>query len=224
MISLGDHGGRRVQLMLHGVWSLQSTLEGGCTIVTFSVDWMILSSGFALAYQATFHNIRRNYQQNYYTAFRKAALIFVTHSRWGGWHHVEIHDDNWWQVKMEAMGFVYSEILTSMMKQKAIQDKDRRDLVELKKKSQTPNRTRYNVAQHLRTTLQVFINPLVASLPEHAHLFAEHGCLKQQECGKEGLGGGVSDLTPLPESFRPLPMTKEMDDQWMDLIKDMPVY
>ncbi|KAL7529792.1 hypothetical protein ACHAXR_003157, partial [Thalassiosira sp. AJA248-18] len=163
-------------------------------------------------------HVGRNYQQNYYTAFRKAALIFVTHSHWGGWHHVEIHNHDWWQVKMEAMGFVYSDSLTKTMRDKARQDIHRKDLVKdmIKK-----NQTSYNVAQHLWTTLQVFINPLVASLPEHAHLFAEHGCLHQKECGKEGLGGGVSELTPLPESFKPLPMTKEMDDQWMDLIKDL---
>lgn len=33
-------------------------------------------------------HVGRNYQPNYLTAFRKAALIFVTHSNWGGWHHV----------------------------------------------------------------------------------------------------------------------------------------
>lgn len=33
-------------------------------------------------------HVGRNFQMNYHTAFRKAALIFVTHSNWGGWHHV----------------------------------------------------------------------------------------------------------------------------------------
>jgi hypothetical protein len=30
-------------------------------------------------------HVGRNYMMNYHTAFRKAALIFVTHSNWGGW-------------------------------------------------------------------------------------------------------------------------------------------
>jgi len=168
-------------------------------------------------------HVGRNYQQNYHTAFRKAALIFATHSNWGGWHHVEVHDDNWWQVKMEAMGFVYSAILTQEMRKKAGEDTNRLDLVKDMKRL---NKTSYSVAQHLRTSLQVFINPLVASLPEHAHLFAEHGCYdrtKGFECGKEGSSPGVAKLTPLPESFKPLSMTKEMDDRWMDLIKDLPM-
>ncbi|KAL7543766.1 hypothetical protein ACHAXR_013076 [Thalassiosira sp. AJA248-18] len=187
-------------------------------------------------------HVGRNFQQNYYTAFRKAALIFVTHSQHGGWHHVEVHSHSWWQVKMEAMGFVYSDILTNEMKKKAHEDKNRADLVKVMKQhwtkdriERTQNRTKHNIAQHLWTTLQVFINPLVASLPEHAHLFAEHGCLigknygsageekkatYHQECGKEGLGKGASNLTPLPESFKPLHMSKEMDDKWIDLIKD----
>ena len=30
-------------------------------------------------------HVGRPYMMNYHTAFRKAALIFVTHSNWGGW-------------------------------------------------------------------------------------------------------------------------------------------
>ena len=95
-------------------------------------------------------HVGRNYQQNYYTAFRKAALIFVTHSNWGGWHHVEVHNDDWWRVKMEAAGFVYSDILTKEMRGKAGQDKLKRKELGLPK-SDRP----YSVAQHLWTTLQV---------------------------------------------------------------------
>jgi hypothetical protein len=40
-------------------------------------------------------HVGRNFHQNYFAAFRKSALIFATHSRWGGWHHVEVHDDMW---------------------------------------------------------------------------------------------------------------------------------
>jgi hypothetical protein len=39
------------------------------------------------------------------------------------------------------------------------------------------------------------------------------------ECGKEGIGG-----TPLPDSFKPLKMTKEMDDQWIELLQDNVIY
>mmetsp|Transcript_2289 Transcript_2289/g.4077 ORF Transcript_2289/g.4077 Transcript_2289/m.4077 type:complete len:246 (-) Transcript_2289:30-767(-) len=39
----------------------------------------------AWAVEFTEH-VGRNYQPNYLTAFRKAALVFVTHSNWGGWH------------------------------------------------------------------------------------------------------------------------------------------
>lgn len=30
-------------------------------------------------------HVGRNFQPNYITAWRKAALIFMTHSLWGGW-------------------------------------------------------------------------------------------------------------------------------------------
>jgi Methyltransferase domain len=57
-------------------------------------------------------HVGRNYQQNYITAFRKAALLFVTHSQWGGWHHVEVHDHDWWITRFHLFGFVYDERLT----------------------------------------------------------------------------------------------------------------
>jgi len=40
-------------------------------------------------------HVGRNYHHNYFSAFRKSALIFATHSNWGGWHHVEVHNDDW---------------------------------------------------------------------------------------------------------------------------------
>ena len=39
------------------------------------------------------------------------------------------------------------------------------------------------------------------------------------ECGKNG---GYE--TPLPDSFKPLIMTEEMDDNWIELIRDNVVY
>ena len=68
-------------------------------------------------------HVGRNYQPNYLTAFRKAALIFVTHSNWGGWHHVEVHDDEWWKMRWEAAGLVYSSELTAEARAIAIKDR-----------------------------------------------------------------------------------------------------
>ena len=112
------------------------------------------------------------------------------------------------------MGFVYSEYLTNEMTSKASQDKGRNDLVTAMKSDQT-----YSVGQHIWSTMQVFINPLVASLPEHAHLLAEHGCfsgVKGIECGKEDPNESV-----LPGSFKPLKLTDDMDKEWLELIKDL---
>jgi hypothetical protein len=40
------------------------------------------------------------------------------------------------------------------------------------------------------------------------------------ECGENG----NVDETPLPDSFKPLKMTKEMDDQWIELIRDYAIF
>ncbi|EED89003.1 predicted protein [Thalassiosira pseudonana CCMP1335] len=95
-------------------------------------------------------HVGRNFQHNYYTAFRKAAFIFMTHSNWGGWHHVEVHNDDWWRVRMESMGFVYSEYLTSEMRRKALEDKMRTDFVKGMEEGKV-----YNVGQHLWANMLV---------------------------------------------------------------------
>ncbi len=61
-------------------------------------------------------HVGRNYQINYLTAFKKAAIIFASHSNWGGWHHVEVHDDTWWINRFEMFGFKYSDALTNRVR------------------------------------------------------------------------------------------------------------
>jgi len=51
---------------------------------------------------------------------------------------------------------------------------------------------------------------------------AEHGCYDGDgnvECG----GRKAENLTPLPDSYKPLVLTEEMDKKWMDLIHDIPL-
>lgn len=157
-------------------------------------------------------HVGRNFHINYIPAFRKAAFIFVSHSRWGGWHHVEVHDSKWWIAKMQGYGFVYSEDFTTMVRKEAGEERNN--------EIPAPNGKTYN-AQHVWTTMMVFINPAVASLPEHQHLFAESGCYK----GKKP--GGEIDNRPcntdleskLPNEFKPLNLTTDMDTEWEDLVK-----
>ena len=155
-----------------------------------------------------------NYQYNYVTAFRKAALIFVTSSRWGGWHHVEVHSDDWWIRKYESYGFKYDAELTNTVRDVAKQEGNW-------KNATAPNGEYYN-AQHVWLTMKVFVNPVVAALPQHAHLFPEHGCFGGKNadthriCG-QGKGGELESV--LPASYWPLQPTRDQDEQWADLVR-----
>lgn len=40
-------------------------------------------------------HVGRPFMRNYQAAFHKAAIIFVTFASTGGWHHVEVHQENW---------------------------------------------------------------------------------------------------------------------------------
>lgn len=81
------------------------------------------------------------YHFNYITTFRKAALIFVTSSRWGGWHHVEVHQDDWWIQKYQSYGLIYDATLTE-----AVRNVSKFENYNGKK---APNGEPYN-AQHVR--------------------------------------------------------------------------
>jgi SAM-dependent methyltransferase len=159
-------------------------------------------------------HISRQYHFEFFTAFRKAALIFVTSSTWGGWHHVEVHPDEWWIRKLESYGFRYDASLT--MQARATFAKERQ------MKNMTGPDGRHFNADHLKT-VKVFINPAVAALPEHAHLFPRPGCFqryaKQGEPFAVTRPCGKKEETPLPASFEPLQITRDMHQRWNDLIQ-----
>jgi SAM-dependent methyltransferase len=162
-------------------------------------------------------HVNLQYHYNYITAFRKAALIFVSTSRWGGWHHVEVHNDEWWIRKYELYGLRYDEKLTARVRELANQEFRNATAI-------APDGNPYN-AQHVWLTMKIFTNPVVASLPQHAHLFPEFGCyggrgdgkITHRECGT-GKDGGLE--TPLDKSLYPLDLTPEMDKEWDDLIRE----
>jgi len=152
---------------------------------------------------------------NYISAFRKAALLFVTSSRNGGWHHTEVHQDEWWIQKYESYGFRYSPSLTDAVRRIASKEKAENKMA--------PNDKPYN-AQHVWLTMKVFVNPAVASLPEHAHLFPEMGCYENRENGRIihrecGTGKNGELETPWTPEMYPLKLTPEMDTAWETAVK-----
>jgi hypothetical protein len=158
-------------------------------------------------------HVNVQYHFNYVTAFRKAALIFVSTSQWGGWHHVEVHGDEWWIRKYEAYGFKYDASLTTQVRKWAREEKSWAN-------NTGPDGKPHN-AQHIWLSMKVFVNPIVAALPQHAHLFPEDGCflrrgddgeILHKECGT-GKDAGLE--TPLAQGFRPLALNPAMDQRWL---------
>jgi hypothetical protein len=160
--------------------------------------------------------VGRNFQHNYFTAFRKSAIIFASHSLWGGHHHVEVHEDDFWIEKMTMLGFAYSPTLTNALRKIAISEQTT---------GFAPNGLYLN-AQHLSLSMQVFINPVVAALPQHAHLMAEHGCYLKTEKGvhyKRECGTGdypEAELESfLPKEFHSLALDPSQDEKWFTHVK-----
>ena len=176
---------------------------------TFDVVWSV----------EFLEHVNRQFHFNYVSTFRKAAILMVSSSAWGGWHHVEVHDDKWWIRKFESYGFRFAGELTREIRDVATQE-------QLRKEIFPPNGMKYT-PQHIWTSMKIFINPLVAALPEHAHLFGEPGCfqsteLPNRECGKpvqETQAATAKVETPLDPSYYSLELTPEQDQVWYDIVK-----
>jgi hypothetical protein len=108
-------------------------------------------------------HVGRQYYRNYIHVLRQAALLFVTSSNNGGWHHVEVREPWWWHGRFTAAGFVYSDDLTQRVRNAA--------------------RATSFKASGLRiiNRMMVFVNPRVASQPQHDHLFSGDGCAFDDE-------------------------------------------
>jgi hypothetical protein len=162
-------------------------------------------------------HVGRNFHHNYLPVFRKSALIFATHSTWGGWHHVEVHPQDWWIGKIQMYGFRYSKSLTDQVRHTSYQESISYNASVVEGKA-------YN-AQHIWMHMMVFINPAVAALPQHAHLMAEPGCHRMDKTGTLDLhakcGTGVDGRleSVLPKEFDPIELTSEMDTAWETLVK-----
>jgi len=131
-------------------------------------------------------------------------------------HHVEVHKPEWWIQRIESMGFKHSQYLTDIVRQRAKEEHYAARANPQNTTLQGPDGDPIN-AQHIWLTMQVFVNPAVASLPEHAHLMAETGCFKgrgdnnalyHQPCGLR------AEETTMPPEFLPLKITPEQDEEW----------
>lgn len=98
-------------------------------------------------------HVNLQFHFNYVNVFRKAAILLVTHSRNGGWHHVEVHDDDWWIRKYESYGFRFDSKLTQEIRQVAFEEKQRKD-------ERFPATGKNYYAQHVHKTALVFVNPV----------------------------------------------------------------
>lgn len=70
----------------------------------------------------------------------------------GGWHHVEVHEEEWWIRKFEGYGFRFDPRLTDEIRQLASEEKRSETIFP-------PNGETLN-AQHIYTSMKVFINPV----------------------------------------------------------------
>ena len=151
-----------------------------------------------------------HHMKHYLPTLRKAALIFFTTNTVEntGWHRVEIHTDDWWQRKFESWGFQYNRHLSRQIQGWAKEEINAQMSTPFKERSQ------YNASNLVN--LQAFVNPIVSSLPQHDHLFFERGCqthtTERRDCGDN------KEETKIPEKYRPIALTPDMDTAWEKLV------
>lgn len=160
--------------------------------------------------------VSRQYMTNYIATMQHAAIVLVSFPPRGGWHHVEVHDEDWWIVQFQRYGLVWSETLTWNVQEAANNEGD--EPVE------GPDGEYYN-AKDLQAHTHVFVNPTVAQLPAHAHLFPETGCFKghadngtllRRECN---IGAGQGLETSLPEGWEAPEISSDRHAEWVATIQ-----
>ncbi len=85
----------------------------------------ILEKTFDVLWSVEFlEHMGRQYMRNYFPMLRRAALICVTASTSGGWHHVEARQDWWWRARFTAQGFIYSKGKSNQLKSCEVSNED----------------------------------------------------------------------------------------------------
>ncbi|CAM9200093.1 unnamed protein product, partial [Heterosigma akashiwo] len=164
-------------------------------------------------------HVQRQHLRNYLPVLKKAALVFVSHSTWGGWHHAEVHDARWWIAKYTAAGLVYSKTLTDLVRRTAAKEyQDRRP---------APN-GKFVYAQHVSVHMLVFANPpgglRSTTTLRGSPLLRGKGEEKGSAAAAGAQRHGDEDLMgPLPEEYQPLrPLRgdswQEQDEAWERLV------
>jgi hypothetical protein len=160
--------------------------------------------------------VSRPYMRNYFVTMKRAAIVLATFPREPGWHSVEIHDVRWWILQFERHGFVFNSELTNQVREAAHAERDAGE--------RGPDTKLFRAISLIKDTL-VFINPRVASLDAHDHLFPELGCMKgedadgtliQRECGT-GAGAATESIVPL--EYMPPKVDKIMSNHWRVFVK-----
>ena len=139
-------------------------------------------------------HVSRHYINNYMASFHKCALIFTTRSEWGGYHHVEVRPEWWWISRFHSQSFIYDASLTAATKLQAWNER-----FTYQERSGKLNA----IGQHIQRNMMVFINPLVASLPRHKHLFSGNGCYSGNNNNEDG-GVACNGADALPDDYKPL--------------------
>ena len=183
-------------------------------------------------------HVGRDYHHNYLPALRKAGILFTSHSIWGG---LASRGSTQGTLVETQIPTVRLPILTRTHTSCPHGGMERNQEPQQGSGTQRSQTGRYArlftqnvgvcvacessvfcakfVPSHA-PSLQVFINTAVTALPQHAHLYYEPGCyvnrtngvLYQRDCG-------VNEESPLPDSFKPLPLTAAQDKKWFDWVK-----
>jgi hypothetical protein len=114
---------------------------------------------------------------------------------------------------MESYGFQYDAKLTEQIRQLA--------KIEFHNATSLgPDGNPYR-ASHVGQSMKVFINPVVAALPQHAHLFPQDGCFRSYEKGviRNKPCDPAKMETTLPASYAPLEFNATKHDEWADMVR-----
>lgn len=114
---------------------------------------------------------------------------------------VEVHGDYWWKGRFIAAGMVYFQELTEVIRRIPYMEKYK--LLEVFNMTERYNGVIGPYGQYIEHQMMVFINPIVASLPQHDHIFSGEGCHTSVYNNADG-GVPCKGQDVLPEKYNSL--------------------
>jgi len=128
MVELAESKNLRV-LGVDGDYTLERYSADNFLIHDYTTGPAPVEQEFDIAWSVEFlEHVYEEYMPNYMNTFQKAKYVIVTYAPpgWGGHHHVNLQEEDYWIARFKEYGFEYNADATAQLRQHSTMNAHRR--------------------------------------------------------------------------------------------------